>query len=148
MSNPGPASTQTIHPSNLASNQAIRLIGVLVGANLNQGASTDLAIPVQNTSNFSVSNVIVTNASASLSSATIGLYPAANAQGTAIVAGATALSANTSASVVNQLTVASTAIQAEQNMYVRIGTAQAATADIYVYGYDFSNYNLTNPIGA
>jgi len=33
-------------------------------------------------------------------------------------------------------------------LYVRIGTAQAATADIYVYGYDFSNYNLTNPIGA
>ena len=141
MANPGPASTTTIHPSNVASNQAIRLIGVLVGANLGQGASTDLVIPVQNSANYSVSNVIVTNASASLSSATIGLYPGANAQGTAIVAAATALSANTAASVVNQLTVASTATQAGQNLYVRIGTAQTATADIYVYGYDFSNYS-------
>jgi len=42
MSNPGPASTQTIHPSNLASNQAIRLLGVLTGVNVN--ATGDNAI--------------------------------------------------------------------------------------------------------
>jgi len=140
MSNPGPASTQTIHPTNLASNQAIRLIGVLTGINVN--AVGDNAIPVQNTGNFSVTNVIVTNASTSLTTAVAAVYPAPNAQGTAIVAAATALSGNTGSTVVNQLTVASTALQSTQNIYFRVTTAQgaAATADVYVYGYDFSNY--------
>jgi len=148
MSNPGPASTQTIHPSNLATNQAIRLLGVLTGVNVN--ATGDNAIPIQNTTNFSVSNFIVTNASTSLTTAVAAVYPAANAQGTAIVAASTALSGNTGATVVNQLTVASTATQSTQNVYFRVTTAQgaAATCDVYVYGYDFSNYNLTNPIGA
>lgn len=140
MSNPGPASTTTIHPSNLASNQAIRLIGVLTGVNVN--AVGDNAIPVQNTGNFSVTNVIVTNASTSLTTAVAAVYPQPNAQGTAIVAAATALSGNTGSTVVNQLTVASTALQSTQNIYFRVTTAQgaAATADVYVYGYDFSNY--------
>lgn len=143
MSNPGPASTQTIHPSNLASNQALRLLGVVTGVNLNSAAATDIAIPIQNTTNFSVFQVIVTNASTSLTTATVGVYPALNAQGTAIVAAATALSGNTGASVVNQLTVANTNTQAEQNLYIHIGTPQGATAtaDFYVYGYDFSNYS-------
>jgi len=140
MSNPGPASTLTIHPSNLASNQAISLIAVLTSANLNAGTNVDIAIPVQNSTNFSVSNVIVTNASTSLSSASAAVYPLANAQGTAIVS-STALSANTSASVVNQLTINSTATQAGQYLYLRITAPQAATADVYVYGYDFSNYS-------
>jgi len=141
MSNPGPASTQTIHPSNLATNQAIRLLGVLVGVNVN--ATGDNAIPVFNTNNFSVTNFIVTNASTSLTTAVAAVYPAANAQGTAIVAASTALSGNTAANVVNQLTVASTLVQSTQNIYFRVTTAQgaAATADVYVYGYDFSNFS-------
>jgi hypothetical protein len=141
MSNPGPASTQTIHPSNLATNQAIRLLGVLVGVNVN--ATGDNAIPVFNTSSFSVTNFIVTNASTSLTTAVAAVYPAANAQGTAIVAASTALSGNTAANVVNQLTVASTLVQSTQNIYFRVTTAQgaAATADVYVYGYDFSNFS-------
>ena len=141
MANPGPATTVTIHPSNLASNQAIRLIGVLTGVNVN--AVGDNAIPVQNSTNFSVTNVIVTNASTSLTTAVAAVYPAANAQGTAIVAAATALSGNTGATVVNQLTVASTVTQSTQNIYFRVTTAQGATAtaDVYVYGYDFSNYS-------
>ena len=141
MSNPGPASTQTIHPSNLATNQAIRLLGVLVGVNVN--ATGDNAIPVFNTSSFSVTNFIVTNASTSLTTAVAAVYPAANAQGTAIVAASTALSGNTAANVVNQLTVASTVVQSTQNIYFRVTTAQgaAATADVYVYGYDFSTFS-------
>jgi len=141
MSNPGPASTQTIHPSNLATNQAIRLLGVLVGVNVN--ATGDNAIPVFNTSSFSVTNFIVTNASTSLTTAVAAVYPAANAQGTAIVAASTALSGNTGSTVVNQLTVASTLVQSTQNIYFRVTTAQgaAATADVYVYGYDFSTFS-------
>ena len=139
MSNPGPASTTTIHPQNLTSNQAIRLLGVLTGVNLN--ATGDNAVQIANTSAYSVSNVILTNASISLTTAHVSVYPQVAAGGTAIVAD-TAVSSNTGSTVVNQLTVASTAVQTGQNLYFRVGTAQgaAATADVYIYGYDFGTY--------
>ena len=140
MSNPGPASTTTIHPSNLASNQAIRLLAVFPGVNVNYAGDT--VLPIGNSTNYSVSNVVFTNASTSLTTALAGVFTAPAAGGTAIVANA-ALSALTGPTVVSQRTVASTAIQAGQNLYVNVGTAQgaAATMDVYVYGYDFSTFN-------
>ena len=137
MSNPGPASTQTNHPSGLATNQAIRLLASYQSVNVN--ATGDTVLPVQNTGRFSVSNVVCTNASTSLTTATAGLFTAPNAGGTAIVADA-ALSGLTSASVVSQRTVASTAAQTGGNLYLNVGTAQgaAATMDVFVYGYDLT----------
>ena len=140
MANPGPSTTVTIHPSNVASNQAIRLLAVATGVNVN--ATGDQAVlAIQNSSNYSVSNVVFTNASISLSSAAAGLFTAPSASG-GIVSNA-ALSALTGSTVVSQRTVASTAIQSAQNLYLNVGTAQGATAtmDVYVYGYDFSNYS-------
>lgn len=140
MANPGPASVQTIHPSNLASNQAIRLLAVVTGVNVN--ATGDQAVlPILNSTNYSVSNVVFTNASISLSSAAAGLFTAPSASG-GVVSNA-ALSALTGPTVVSQRTVASTAIQSAQNLYLNVGTAQgaAATMDVYVYGYDFSTYS-------
>ena len=141
MANPGPSTTVTIHPSNLATNQAIRLLAVATGVNVN--ATGDQAVlPIINSSNYSVSNVVFTNASVSLSSAAAGLFTAPSAGGTGVVANA-ALSALTGATVVSQRTVASTATQTSQNLYLNVGTAQgaAATMDVYVYGYDFSTYS-------
>jgi hypothetical protein len=137
MANPGPASATTNHPSTLASNQAIRLLASAQGVNLN--ATGDTVLPVQNTGRFSVSNVIVTNASTSLTTAAAGLFPAPSAGGTAVVANA-ALSACTSASVVSQRTVASTAALTGGNLYFNVATAQgaAATGDVFVYGYDLT----------
>lgn len=137
MSNPGPASTTTIHPSNVASNQAIRLLASYQGVNVNQ--TGDTVLPVSNTTNYSVSNVIFTNASTSLTTALAGVFTAPGAGGTAIVANA-ALSALTGSTVVSQRTVAATAAQAGQNLYVNVGTAQgaAATMDVFIYGYDLS----------
>jgi hypothetical protein len=137
MSNPGPASTTTIHPSNVASNQAIRLLASYQGVNVNQ--TGDTVLPISNTSNYSVSNVIFTNASTSLTTALAGVFTAPAAGGTGIVANA-ALSALTASTVVSQRTVASTAVQTGQNLYVNVGTAQgaAATMDVFVYGYDLS----------
>jgi lipopolysaccharide export system protein LptA len=140
MANPGPASAVTIHPSNLASNQAIRLLAVATGVNVN--ATGDQAVlPIINSTNYSVSNVVFTNGSISLSSAAAGLFTAPTAGGTGVVANA-ALSALTGPTVVSQRTVASTATQSGQNLYLNVGTAQgaAATMDVYVYGYDFSTY--------
>ena len=141
MSNPGPASTVTIHPQNVLSNQAIRLLAVFPGVNVN--STGDVAtLNIANASNWSVSNVVFTNASTSLTTAAAGLFTAPSAGGTAIVANA-ALSGLTGSTVVSQRTVASTAIQTGQNLYVNVGTAQgaAATMDVYVYGYDFSTYS-------
>ena len=141
MANPGPSTTVTIHPQNVTSNQAIRLLAVATGVNVN--ATGDQAtLSIINSSNYSVSNVVFTNASVSLSSAAAGLFTAPSAGGTGVVANA-ALSALSASTVVSQRTVASTAIQSGQNLYLNVGTAQGATAtmDVYVYGYDFSNYS-------
>jgi hypothetical protein len=137
MANPGPATTVANHPANLASNQAIRLLASYQGVNVN--ATGDTVLPINNTSSYSISNVIFTNASVSLTTAAAGLFTAPSAGGTGIVANA-ALSALTGSTVVSQRTVASTAQQTGQNLYVNVGTAQgaAATMDVYVYGYDLS----------
>jgi len=141
MANPGPASTTTIHPSNLASNQAIRLLGVVTGVNVN-GTGDQAVIAINNSTNYYVSNVVFTNASISLTTAAAGVFTAPSAGGTAIVSNA-ALSALTGSTVVSQRTVATTATQTAQNLYVNVGTAQGAVAtmDVYVYGYDFSVYS-------
>lgn len=137
MANPGPATTVTNHPSQLATNQAIRLLASYQGVNVN--ATGDTVLPILNTGSYSVSNVIFTNASTSLTTALAGVFTAPSAGGTGIVANA-ALSALTGATVVSQRTVASTAAQAGQNLYVNVGTAQgaAATMDVFVYGYDLT----------
>lgn len=137
MANPGPASTTTNHPQNVTSNQAIRLLGVAQGVNLN--ATGDTVIPIINSTTYSVSNVILTNASVSLTTAQAGLFSAAGGGGTAVVSNA-ALSGATGPTVVSQRTVASTATLTGPYLYWNVGTAQgaAATGDIYIYGYDFS----------
>lgn len=136
MANPGPATTVSNHPSNISTNQALRLLAYYQGVNVN--ATGDTVLPIINSTSYSVSNVIMTNASVSLSSAAAGVFTAPSASG-AIVSNA-ALSALTGSTVVSQRTVASTAAQTGQNLYVNVGTAQgaAATMDVYVYGYDFS----------
>jgi hypothetical protein len=137
MANPGPATTVTNHPSQLATNQAIRLLASYQGVNVN--ATGDTVLPILNTGSYSVSNVIFTNASTSLTTAAAGLFTAPSAGGTGIVANA-ALSALTGSTVVSQRTVASTAAQTGQNLYINVGTAQgaAATMDVFVYGYDLT----------
>jgi hypothetical protein len=87
MANPGPASTTTIHPQNVTTNQAIRLLAVATGVNVN--ATGDQAtLQIINSTNYSVSNVVFTNASVSLTTAAAGLFTAPSAGGTAIVANA------------------------------------------------------------
>jgi len=137
MSNPGPASTTTNHVTNITTNQAIRLLAYYQGVNVN--ATGDTILPIINSTTYSVSNVIFTNASTSLTTAYAGVFTASGANGTGIVANA-ALSALTGSTVVSQRTVASTAAQTGQNLYLNVGTAQGATAtmDVYIYGYDFS----------
>lgn len=117
---------------------ALRLLAVAKAVNVN--ATGDVAIlNVINATSYSVYQVVMANASISLTTAAAGLFTAAAAGGTAIVANA-ALSGLTGATVVSQRTVAATAVQTGQQLYFNAATAQgaAATVDVYVYGYDLS----------
>jgi hypothetical protein len=121
---------------NLSANQALRLIGSAKSVSMN--AVADTVIPTINTAKYSALYVIVTNASASLAQAVAGLYTGPAAGGTTLVTAA-ALSACSGSTVVNQMTVASTAVATSQNLYFRVTTVNtaAATADVYVYGFAF-----------
>ena len=59
MSNPGPATTVSAHPSNVTTNQALRLIGVAKGVNL--AATGFTPVPVVNSTAYLPKEMIVTN---------------------------------------------------------------------------------------
>jgi hypothetical protein len=138
MSNPGAASTTYNPTQNLSSDQAVRLLGKANGVSMN--AVADTIIPMINTGSFSVLNVLVTNASASLAQAQGAVYTAAAAGGTAVVSPAALSGATTSAKVVS-MSINSTDNPSVNNLYFRCTTVNtaAATADVYIYGYVFDS---------
>lgn len=137
MSNPGPASTQSNHPSNLATNQALRLLASAQGVNLN--AVADTVAPVLDSSRYSVQSVIVTNASVDLTTAQLAVYSGAGATGTAVKS-AYALTGNSTPAKTVVTAATSTDALTGTPLYIRCTTAQgaAATADVFIYGYDLT----------
>lgn len=140
MSNPGPASSTSIHPSNLATNQALRVIAMAKGVSVS--ALGDTAMPVINTSYWVPTTVVVSGATVDVSSVALGVYTAtsgASGSGSAIRTTA-ALTSNTSSAYATVGAAASTsATQTAQTLYINQTTATAAgTVDVYVYGYDLS----------
>lgn len=137
MANPGAATTVTNHPSNLATNQALRLIASAQGVNLN--AVADTIAPILVSGSVSVQSIIVANASVSLSSAQLAVYTGAGATGTTVKS-AYALSGNTSAAKVVVTAATSTDSISGTPLYIRCTTVQgaAATADVFIYGYDLT----------
>ena len=124
-----------------------RVVGKLIGANFN--VTTDQAIPIQiadtddvvqtHEGDFILADIIVRNASISLTTAVGGIYTAASKGGSAIVANTQVYSALTSSVKWVALTKASislTDVLNQANLYFSLTTAQgaAATADIYVFG--------------
>jgi len=142
MANPGAASSTTIHPSQLSTNQAIRLLAY--GANVSINATGDAAVlSINNSSSFAVTNVIITNANKDVSAGYLALWTGPAGTGTEIVTNA-ALTSNTSSAFVTRSTVVSgtlTTNLSAQNVYVKVGTAvSGGTVNVYVYGYDFSTF--------
>jgi hypothetical protein len=137
MSNPGPASTQTNHPSNLATNQAYRLLASAQGVNLNSVADTVAAIV--NSSSYSVQDIIVANASINLTTAQLAVYSGPGATGVAVKT-AYALTGNSASDKVVVTAATDTDSLTGDNLFIRCTTAQgaAATADVYIYGYDLT----------
>jgi hypothetical protein len=138
MSNPGPASTQTAHPSNLATNQALRLLASAQGVNLNSVADT-VANIINRIGNISVQSIIVANASVDLTTAQLAVYTGPGATGTAIKT-AYALTGNSASDKVVITAATDTDAIAADQLYIRCTTAQgaAATADVFIYGYDLT----------
>lgn len=143
MANPGPASTTTIHPSNLATNQAIRLLATAKAVPISQTGDASVTLPINNTSSYAIQNVAITNANVDVSSGALAIWTAPGGTGTEVVTNAT-LTSNTGSTYVTNATVVSatkaTNLSA-QTLYVKVGTAVAGgTVDIFVYGYDFSEF--------
>jgi hypothetical protein len=143
MANPGPASTQTIHPSNLASNQAIRLLAFASAVPISQTGDAAVTLPINNTSSYNVQNVAITNANVDVSGGALAIWTAPAGTGTEIVTNASLTSNTSSTYVTNSTVVAGTKTTrlTAQTLYVRVGTAVAGgTVDVFVYGYDFSEF--------
>lgn len=140
MSNPGPANTTTIHPSGLATNQALRLLAYYPSMNLN--AVDDSIAKIINSGNISGVSVIVANASVDLTTAQLAIYTGPAATGTAVKS-AYALTGNSTSAKVVTTAVTSTDAITGTKLYFRCTTAQgaAATADVYLYGYDLSYFS-------
>ena len=138
MANPGPASSTTNHPSNLATNQALRLLASAQAVNLN--AVGDTIAKLLNDSGFvSVQSIIVANASIDLTTAQLAVYTGAGATGTAIKSAYALTGNSTSAKVVVTAATSTDAIDVSE-LYIRCTTAQgaAATANVFIYGYDLT----------
>jgi len=143
MANPGPASVQTIHPSNLATNQAIRLLAFANSVPISATGDSIVTLPVFNTSAYNIQNVAITNANKDVSGGALAIWTAPAGTGNEVVTNASLTSNTSSAYVTNATVVAGTkaANLSAQTLYVKVGTAVAGgTVDIFVYGYDFSEF--------
>ena len=143
MSNPGPAVTSTTHPSNLNSQQALRVLGVLKG--VSTAAAADFAVQINNSALYVPTSVVVANANnagatQSVASVNLGVYTAVSKGGSAVLTAAALTSQTTPSYVtISAATNPNTALSA-QTVYVNISTAFAtATVDVYIYGYDLSS---------
>jgi len=143
MANPGPATTQTIHPSNLATNQAVRLLAFASAVPISATGDSIVTIPVLNTASYNVQFVAITNANVDVSGGALAIWTAPAGTGTEIVTNASLTSNTSSTYVTNSTVVAGTKATrlTAQTLYVKVGTAVAGgTVDIFVYGYDFSEF--------
>ena len=148
MSNPGPATTVSAHPSNVTTNQALRRIAVAKGVNLNAVAFTP--VQVNNSTAYLPKEMIVTNVNnagsvVSLSTTTALGITTTNAGSPSSLFGAltTAQISALSTAVLGTayLDSSSTSLAYNnQTLYVDVTVASGATGtgDVYVYGYDFS----------
>lgn len=118
------------------------VLGSLRGANFNSVADQAIAINAGVTV-FQITAVVVTNCSASLTTAVGGFYPTTAKGGTPIVAAIQAYAALTGATVLLPATIAATPLATRfsiANVYLSLTLAQgtAATCDVYVVGVDLT----------
>jgi hypothetical protein len=128
------------NPQSVAGTQ--RVLGTLRGANFN--VTTDQAIPMA-VAVYQITSIIVTNCSASLTTAAGGFYPTTAKGGTPLVAAAQIYTALTAASIILNPTLNAAANFATTRLttpinYLSLTLAQGAgaTCDVYVLGQDLT----------
>jgi hypothetical protein len=142
MSNPGPAITSTTHPSNLNSQQALRVIAVLKG--LSVASLGDTAVQVNNSALYVPATVVIANANnaganVDVSSVHFGVYTAKSQNGTAVLTQAALTSQTTTSYVTVSASSTPNTAESAQTLYFNVSSATATgTIDVYVYGYDLS----------
>jgi hypothetical protein len=143
MSNPGPAVTTSAHPSNVTTNQTLRLLGSAKGVNANSVGYT--SFQVINSNNYTPTELIIANANnggaaVTASSTVLSITTAGNTGGTTIFSGVTATNNTTILGITTNTIASPTTAYTGQNLYVDVTTAAGvpATVDVYVYGLDFS----------
>jgi hypothetical protein len=111
------------------------LLGVLLGANMNSTVDQPIVLEC---SKYRLREILITNASVSLTTAVGGIYDAASKGGNALVPATQAFNALTGATLAISppLTGVTGQIATAQTIFLSLTTGQgaAATADIYVYG--------------
>lgn len=153
--NPGPAITgntnsvaefipvNSVTNSTPAGSNALRCIGIARAVSTNAAGDAALMSIINSGSwlpvNMVTSNSLISGASGSIATATLGLYTAAAEGGTAIKTVA-ALTNNTGQTAAISVATTVTAVsQTAQTLYVNIGTAVAnGTVDVFLYGYDLT----------
>ncbi len=123
-----------------SSGSSLVLLGKLASANMNTTADQAITIALPTgTTKYVVKDVIVANASTSLTLAVGGIYTAASKGGNALVANTQVYSGVTGSTKLVSATlaaVAGTDIVTASTLYLSLTTAQggAATADVYIFG--------------
>lgn len=145
------ATTDTTNAANIASgtmNAArmpvgmARVLGTLRSANFNSVADQTIPI-VSSVTAFQITSIVVTNCSASLTTAAGGFYPTTAKGGVPIVAAIQAYTALTGTTVLLGATVAATPLvtrYALASVFLALTIAQGApaTCDVYVIGVDLT----------
>jgi hypothetical protein len=143
MANPGPAVTNSAHPSNVTTSQTVRLLGSAQGVNANATGYTKF--PVINSSNYTPTQLFITNANnngaaVTASSTVLSITTAGNTGGTTIFSNVTATGNSSILGLTTSSIASPTITYTGQNLFVNVTTAAGtpATVDAYVYGLDFS----------
>ena len=144
MSNPGPAVTNSAHPSNVTTSQTLRVIATI--KNVNANAIASYPMQVNNSTVFLPQSLIVTNlnnAGANVTATGLAMGVASTSGGSSLYGAITAANLSTAVGASLVAPTAQTTAQTVQNLYLNVTAAlttavAGATFDVYVYGYDFS----------
>lgn len=120
---------------------ALRILGVVKGLSVASVGDPAL-MPIINSTRWVATRVITANANVTMATATVGLYTAAAAGGTAILTVAALTGQTTTTFVYDRAATALTTSQTSQSLFVNVGVAVATgTVDLYLLGYDLSDFN-------
>jgi hypothetical protein len=140
MANPGPASATTIHPQNVQTNQALRLLAYYPQLSLNALGDAATA-QIINSTNWNATIVVTANANKDISAGYLGVFTGPAGTGTAVLSNAALSSQSTTTYVKSQAATSVAASLTAQTLYFKVGTAVTGGAvDVFVYGYDFSTF--------